>query len=292
MQPNYIAAFLTMACPRGCPYCLNELGGEVARYKISSAEKWVPALNRLDCDVPITLHGGEPLYHPDFYEIVNHIRPESSMDMLTTFPYGVDEFCSKIRPERFHNPFRYPSIRVTHHFDSMNLEETIDNVLRLRANGYSVGLYFVRHPGMKERIDDASRHCGSKGLTPVLKPYLGMHDNRVYGYYKYDQACFSSALHRVSCRSSNLLVAPDGGVYGCHKGLFGKIPLLSTGNLFGEYEFDKVVDCPHYGDCNACDVQYKYDKEGNWGFSAVTITGDIVKTSSFDESDWSLPDHC
>jgi hypothetical protein len=285
-QPNYIAVFFTMACPRGCPYCLNELTGEIAKYKISPAGKWVPALNRLNYNVPITLHGGEPLCHPEFYEIVNHIRPDKYVDILTTFPFGVDMFCARIKPERFRNPFNYPSIRVTHHFDNMNLEETVDNVLKLSVDGYSAGLYFVNHPDRKEQVDDALGYCKSKNLKPILKPYLGMHGKRLYGYYKYKQSCFSSHLHQVKCLSSNLLIAPDGCVYGCHKGLFGKIPSLSSGNLFEKYLFGKESDCNYYGSCNACDVQYKYDKDGKWGFSAVTITGDTIKTSSFDETDW------
>ena len=290
MQPNYIAAFFTMACPRGCPYCLNELNGKVTKYKISPAEKWIPALNRLNYDVPITLHGGEPLCHPEFYEIVNHIRQDKYLDILTTFPFGVDEFRTKIKTDRFHNPYNYPSIRVTHHFNNMNLEETVNNILKLKADGYSIGLYFVNHPEMKKQIKNALRYCKSKHLQPFLKPFLGIHSNRLYGYYKYQQSCFSSDLHHVKCRSSNLLIAPDGCIYGCHKGLFEKIISLSSGDFFGEYTFDRELDCEYYGSCNVCDVQYKYNKDGKWGFSAVTIIGDNVRTSSFDESDWVMPD--
>ena len=286
MQPNFIAAFFTMACPRGCPYCLNELNGKIANYKISPAEKWITALNRLNYDVPITLHGGEPLCYPEFYEIVNHIRQDKYIDLLTTFPFGIDEFCSKIKPERFRNPFHYPSIRVTHHFNNMVLEETVGNVLKLKADRYSVGLYFINHPEMESQINTAMKYCDSKKLQVFLKPFLGIHDNRLYGFYKYQQSCFSPNLHRVKCRSSNLLIAPDGHIFGCHKGLFGKIATLSFGCLFEKYTFDRELDCEYYGACNTCDVQYKYDKDGKWGFSAVTITGDNVKTSSFNESDW------
>ncbi|MDR2816281.1 MAG: radical SAM protein [Proteiniphilum sp.] len=290
MKPNYIAAFLTLACPRKCPYCLNGQHGDTGKYKISPAAQWVPALNRLKSDIPITLHGGEPLCHPEFYEIVNHIHPDKYVDMLTTFPFGVAEFRAKIKPERFRNPFIYPSIRVTHHFDNMNLEETVSNVMELKNSGYSVGLYFVNHPAMKAQIADALAYCKSKQLPqPVLKPYLGRYMDRPYGNYRYPQACFSPVLSVVKCRSSNFLIAPDGNIYGCHKGLLEKITSLSSGSLFGEYTFNHPLDCPYYGSCNTCDVQYKYDKTGRWGFSAVTITGSQVKTSHFDESDWVIP---
>jgi hypothetical protein len=74
------------------------------------------------------------------------------------------------------------------------------------------------------------------------------------------------------------------------KGLFGKINALSSGSLFGAYTFNKELDCGYYGACNACDVQCKYDKDGKWGFSAVTITADHVKISSYDETDWAIPE--
>jgi hypothetical protein len=37
-------------------------------------------------------------------------------------------------------------------------------------------------------------------------------------------------------------------------------------------------------------VQCKYDKDGRWGFSAVTITGDRIETSYFEKTDRVIPD--
>ena len=44
---NYIAAFLAMACPYRCSYCINEFESVRPRWRIMPAEDWIRALSRL-----------------------------------------------------------------------------------------------------------------------------------------------------------------------------------------------------------------------------------------------------
>lgn len=86
---NYVAFFLTLTCTLHCPYCinlhaLNERSAQRGRSHMS-ADDWIAAANRLILcdDLPLTLQGGEPTLHRDFYRIVNEVKPEVKMDLMT-----------------------------------------------------------------------------------------------------------------------------------------------------------------------------------------------------------------
>ena len=104
---KYIAAFLTMRCNLGCSYCLNNIENSKEfnrrKFKEISGEKWVEGLNRITSNnnVPITLSGGEPGIHKDFIYIINNIKPELKIDLLTNLNWGkagIERFIENIDP--------------------------------------------------------------------------------------------------------------------------------------------------------------------------------------------------
>ena len=84
---NYIAVFLTFACNLRCSFCINDFDKRARDIKrrLLSGKEWVEGLNRIVSlpDLPITLQGGEPTLHKDFAYIVNNIKPELNIDVLT-----------------------------------------------------------------------------------------------------------------------------------------------------------------------------------------------------------------
>ena len=118
---NYVAYFLTLACNLKCPWCINlhEDGSrsEQARRVKMTPDEWVEAANRLVLrdDLPLTLQGGEPTLHKGFYTIVNNVKKEIKMDLLTNMMFDVDRFIQEVPVWRFTRQAPYAPIRVSFH---------------------------------------------------------------------------------------------------------------------------------------------------------------------------------
>src|SRR3990172_6436204 len=137
---TYIAAFLTMRCNLKCTYCLNTLDKNFHRNRSLeelSGEQWVAALNRIESppEIPVTLSGGEPSLHNDFIYIINHIKPELNVDILTNLQWGakgIERFIKEVDPKRVRRQEPYTSIRVSYHPKQMNPLELAQNVKRMQ----------------------------------------------------------------------------------------------------------------------------------------------------------------
>lgn len=84
---KYIATFLTMRCNLKCSFCLNSFESSFDRknFEEISGKEWVDSLNKIYSrpEVPITFCGGEPSLHKDFTYIINNLKKELNIDILT-----------------------------------------------------------------------------------------------------------------------------------------------------------------------------------------------------------------
>jgi len=82
-----------------------------------SPDKWIIAANRLALrpDLPLTLQGGESTLYPGFYRLVNEVKKEIKMDLMTNLMFNVDEFIHNVPVERFLREAPYAAIRVSYH---------------------------------------------------------------------------------------------------------------------------------------------------------------------------------
>lgn len=284
---NYIGIFLTFDCPRSCPYCLNK-SYHLSHRGVSEGEKWVTALNRLETDLVLTFNGGEPLAHPDFFSIVNGLREDKRIDLLTTLPIDPGEFMQNLPSERFRRDLPYPSIRVTYHPANMDLHQTIEGVNTIRSGGFDIGMSLVNHPYRKSEIQRCREQAVAAGIPCTVKPFLGYLDGTLYGQYAYEDSCSRRFMKNVNCRSSVLLVDPLGDIYRCHSDMFSGNNKGWLGSLFepDEHISPRETGCDNYGFCHPCDTQIKFDRFGQWGYSAVSIRGEGLKTVSRTAIDW------
>lgn len=270
---NYIGAFLTFACNLRCPYCINEFGGPREAGRGMSGADWLRGLNRLRsrADLPVTLQGGEPTLHPDFYEIVNGLRPDLPLDLLTNLQCDVEEFMRNVSPERIRRGAAYASIRVSYHPQTMPLDPLVDKVRRLQEKGYSVGIWAVEHPDDGEAIRAAGERCAEAGIDFRTKEFLGRHEGSLFGSYKYPEALEGQQDEPVMCRTSELLIGPHGHVFGCHSDLYaGRSPVGHIGDEAFEIE-DVFRPCECFGLCNPCDVKVKTNRFQQFGHTSVEI---------------------
>lgn len=270
---NYIAVFLTLACNLTCSYCINRF--DTFRYRRGHlrGEEWIRGLNRIvsRSDLPITLGGGEPSLHPDFTAIINGIRPETGIDLLTNLEFDIDRFMAEVAPSRLRREAPYASIRVSYHPSVMALEPLAAKVLRLLEAGYHVGIWGVMHPEQETEVLRAQAYCRERGIDFRTKEFLGESAGRFYGTIRYPGACDRTHLREVMCRTSELIVGPTGEVYRCHGDLYEGRD--SVGSIL-DPQFaveDSYRSCRHFGRCNPCDVKVKTDRFQHFGHTSVDV---------------------
>ncbi|MEO5366057.1 MAG: hypothetical protein H7831_06830 [Magnetococcus sp. WYHC-3] len=214
----------------------------------------------------MTFQGGEPSQKEGWLDIINGIRPDVYIDILTNLDFDVEEFMRTVSPARIQRDVPYASIRVSHHPKSGDI---IPIIAEMQRRGYSVGMFAVDHPAVD--IESIRARAQAWGIDFRTKEFLGVYKNTLHGNYKYPGAVNAKRLKKVKCRSHELLIAPDGNIHKCHRDLYaGENPI---GNLLDEnlkIEF-KFRDCNVYGECNACDVKLKNNRFQEFGSCAVEI---------------------
>ncbi len=270
---NYIACFLTLDCNYSCNYCINFQDGRNIKQSIVSGEDWINALNRLvsRSDLPITLQGGEPSLHPDFYSIINNINFQLNIDLLTNLSFDVEQFAREVNPARLKRDSPYASIRASYHPSQINSDTFVQKMIYLQKKGYSVGAFGVLHPSIKDNVLDTKEKCEKEGVDFRVKEFLGESKGELYGTYKYNDAITSNEVQKCKCRTTDLIVGPDCKVYRCHHDLYKGFP--PVGDLLdNDLDFQDIFrSCDQYGDCNPCDLKVKTDRFQKFGHCSVEI---------------------
>lgn len=270
---NYIAAFLILNCNFICSYCINKYSHLEKPRKLLTGKQWIDALNNIKSrlDLPITLQGGEPSLHSDFYEIINGIDASLHIDLLTNLTFNIYEFMDKVNPDRLRRDSPYASIRVSYHPKFMEVITLTNRVFLMKERGYSIGIWGLDHPEHKEDNAIISKICKYKGIDFRLKEFLGWHNGKLYGSYKYEGACDGGiSSKKYLCRTSELLIAPDGNVFNCHAHLYRDNN--SIGNITDNFILKEIYyPCEEYGTCNPCDVKIKTNRFQEYGHTSVDI---------------------
>lgn len=270
---NYIAAFLTFTCNLKCSYCINHFEQSIIKRKTMTGKEWVEGFNRFVSrnDLPVTLQGGEPSLHQDFIYIINNLKPELNIDILTNLQFDVDEFIKNVRPNRIKRKAPYASIRVSFHPQVMDLGELIRKTLIMLKHGFSIGIWVVAHPAYEKIILKAQEKCKNIGIDFRVKEFLGEYDHKLYGTYRHKGCCDKQFKKVASCKTTELLIDSSGSVYRCHSDLYAGIGAIGH-ILDPDFKIeDKFRPCDRFGHCNPCDVKVKTDRFQQFGHTSVEI---------------------
>lgn len=259
LTANYIGVFLTFRCSLGCSYCINRAGTLAPRKEIG-VDEWMRILRPLKTreDLPITLQGGEPTEYPGFYELATRLHEAGKkIDLLTNGEFDVNEFMRMTVPQMFQRRAPYASIRFSFHQKTDEIL-LMWKVMKLQSAGYSVGIWGLDHPSMKERNKKVAGYCAEMGLDFRMKEFL----DETHGTYKYPEY-MTGKIARCMCKSSEMLFAPDGKLHRCHRDLYeGRNPGCSP--------LDAFVLCLHPR-CNNCDTKIKTNRLQQAGHCSVEI---------------------
>jgi len=222
-------------------------------------------------DLPVTLQGGEPSLHPDFFWIIKNIRSDINIDILTNLTFDIKQFIHEINPSRLSRKAKYPNIRVSYHPEYMELNSLIQKVLEMQDAGFSIGVYGVMHPLLLLKMEEAGLACRKVGIDFRTKEFLGEHDNLLYGNYLYKNAVGNDKRKRCLCRSTDLIIGPTAEVFRCHHDLYKNFPAIGSlldNNIELTYSFR---ECSEFGDCNPCDIKVKTNRFQIFGHTSVEI---------------------
>lgn len=270
---NYIAVFLTLACNLKCSYCINRFEEGNFNNKHISGDEWVTGLNRIvsRADLPVTLQGGEPALHPGFFSIINNIKNELSIDILTNLKFDVGRLLKEVNPARLYRDAPYANIRVSYHPGQMNLESLISKVMKLQKAGFSIGIFGVLHPNQEEEILTAQKKCLDLGIDFRVKEFLGEYEGKLFGTYLYPESVSKKIRKKCLCKTTELIIGPNGDIYRCHHDLYENFP--SVGNILDpEFQIEEAFrKCDVFGFCNPCDVKIKTNRFQQFGHTSVEI---------------------
>jgi len=272
---NYIGVFLTLRCNFGCSYCINR-HGKLEKVDELSTQSWINGLSRIETrpDLPITLQGGEPTLHPGIWEIANALwRQDTPLDLLTNGQFNITKFMNKVSPEVFKREAKYASIRFSFHPHSHDAHSLAIKVYLLQKEGYSVGIWGLNHPSNKNQNRLMKKICGNLGIDFRIKEFLGNYNGKMYGEYKYKEACngLQSISKKVECKTTELLVAPTGYIFRCHSDLYSNMSPI--GHILDE-EIKGIGEwkpCSKFGACNPCDIKIKNNRFQEMGHTSVEI---------------------
>jgi ferredoxin len=278
---NYVAFFLTLSCNLKCPYCINlheKTSGSLRnRRDMMTADQWIEAANRLVLrkDLPLTLQGGEPTLHKGFYRIINEVKPEIKMDLMTNMMFDARQFVRRAPVWRFDRQAPYASIRVSYHPGQNCIEDLIAKTHIMQDAGFKVGLYGILHPDetLAAHIRKVEERCLSEGIDFRVKEFLGCYRDKLYGTFKYADSVMGRHKHHCQCRTTEILVDPAGNLFRCHADLYhSRVPISHIlDREFNENEIDIFRNCSNYGGCNPCDVKVKTNRFQIFGHTSVEI---------------------
>lgn len=319
---NYIALFQTMDCNLDCGFCLNAFSNDFTRnrFKKISPEEWIEGLNRINTreGVPITFGGGEPFVYKEFIDVINGVKPETEIDILTNLRWGkkgIDKFIENVDPNRLKRDSSYPSIRVSYHPGQkfMDPESLVADVKRLKEAEFSIGIYSVQYPSPEQlqAITQMQFRCADADVLFRVKDFTGKYKGEIYGdYSKFPGATNGSFLDMsegipflssvqiqgskdietklCDCRTTELLIGTTGDVYKCHRDLYAEE--LPVGNILDpDFQIkDVFLPCSLYGACHPCDVKVKTNYKQEVGNTSVEIknitnnSNNSIKDEPFD----------
>ena len=114
-------------------------------------------------------------------------------------------------------------------------------------------------------------YAKGKGIDFRTKEFLGVHDGKMHGTMKYDGACDQAFAKQALCRTTELILGPNGGVYRCHSDLYEQRKPIA-GILDPEFQIDdQFRPCEVYGHCNPCDIKVKTNRFQVFGHTSVEI---------------------
>ncbi len=252
-----VQAFLTYQCSYDCVDCTNDLVARKTPRVQMTGRQWVEGLSRLEDAVPVVLRGGEPSEHPGFLEIMETLPPGVPIRLVTNLSFDVTELMGRISPERMNSHPSWAPIRATFHIGKSDPDEMLGKIMLLEESGYRVGVLGMAAPAKEPALRAIQRWFLSWGVDFRIRPFVGYVNRKLTGNFRYPDATGQAETRTAACRTTEMMIAPDGRVYRCRRDCFGETDAVGH-ILDSELEIaSRHKPCRNYGVCHPCDVELR-----------------------------------
>lgn len=273
---NYIAAYLTdYTAPTGGGF---SPGGKfpVSKTQFMTASQWTSALNRLDpasC-APVALINGGPALHPEFNEIIEGLNNELKVTFVTSLQFDIPEFIKQARPGRF------VQIHAGYAPETLKADEVVARSNNLKDSGFDITVIMPVRPDIALFEPEIRHKCESAGIDFIARDMPEPGASGRDGKLKWDDCCGAAYMKNVLCRTTGVLIAPDGNVYRCHSNLYNRAdPVVHILSPFFPAT-KKFLPCGRYGGCDPADVALSPSRNPG---SAISV--DIIFEAETDEGE-------
>jgi len=146
-------------------------------------------------------------------------------------------------------------------------EELIAETKRMQDLGFNVGIYGIKYPSPEQLQANTQMQfrCLNNKIDYREKDFIGRYEGKddlgrpfqiTHGNFSIYPGCsFQKETKSCSCKTSELLISPDGGVYRCHRDLYAQENSIGS-ILDPEFEIQDIFRyCNQYGHCHPCDTK-------------------------------------
>lgn len=165
-------------CNYYCTYCFLHFEPETANIEAVylSPERWIKIWEDIykrhgPCQIAVT--GGEPFTYPHFIDLISELQKLHTFEFSTNLSWDIDEFISKVRPERV-------IINSSYHPEYINLEDFTSKLWLLKKNNYQLSITVVAYPPFLNDILGYKAKFTSEGFSLNIFPYRGPYQGKKY----------------------------------------------------------------------------------------------------------------
>ncbi|MCM8804303.1 MAG: radical SAM protein [Candidatus Omnitrophica bacterium] len=264
--PLFIAWQINSECNLGCLHCCEEAGHSMPD-EMNKEEIFNVLEQIVDLKIPyVALSGGEPLLHPNFFEICEFLKDKTSIKVETNGEFIDERIAKKIANLKFRSvqisldgatPFTHERLRLGGNWEKavmackllikegVNTEIVfvptkfnIQEIGQLIDMAYSLGVYGV-YTGKIMRIGRAAQNwrmlCPSEqeyeNFFAILNEKIKQYDGKMKIYY-YPYDVIEELKYRLEYPAASLLIIPNGKVK-----LIGPLPFIC-----GDLKKQKLID--------------------------------------------------
>lgn len=230
--------YLSLRCNLRCPYCSDGLGYDYSEmgYKLLLGAEWIKIINSLLGNAVI-FTGGEPLFHPDVAEIINHVNKQH-IHLYSNFNHNVDDFLKKLKKQIYYSISFHPNNK------SVKLEKTLKNLEALkRSNKYlRISLVSIDHPSNGSMGNYEKKFAEAGFKLSILR-------NQYQTNLISNDACSFKDRKKVKCFYDRFYLGPNGKRYIC----VSKLVRNKKRGIIELNEKNPEIICEEFGFCSPCD---------------------------------------
>lgn len=251
--------FPTFRCTRGCSYCVVRAHGGLPKYAELKPQAYTDFFASVEGVKLCLISGGEPSLYPGLVSVVKAALARGWMVGIYTncAPQMVEVACALEPSDKLF-------IDCSYHAEWEDVTEYAARWLDIWTRGYKLSAATIMYSkNLRTCYDALLSFYDLTGHRMVLKPLDGFVGDEWFSDHAHPE-CVRGEPRTANCYRRDLMVAPDGAVYRCHRFMYTK----DERGVVGTVGIDKApelteIECAEVNNCNTCDAGRRR-LDGKW----------------------------